>query len=220
MDQDRQIRFVIPPFLLFASLLWGAHLGGRDLSPILKPEAAKDLLGVLAAAAASIIPVGFLIGTISVLVLRGIARIARTQTYEAHLNDAALQMVWEQVRPGESRDRKATLYAVATFDHELLAPGTHGWIVRRWNAFYVSTNSCVALLLAHALAVPVCVAQTWRWGTSTAVVVVMLAVHAFNAWHDTMAMLEFQASRPKDSLTRGKYRNGPSEDVQRAADEH
>jgi hypothetical protein len=54
MDQDRQIRFAIPPFFLFASLLWDAHLSG-----------VRGFFGslfwsqVLAAAAASI-PVGFL----------------------------------------------------------------------------------------------------------------------------------------------------------------
>ena len=49
MDLDRQIRFVIPPFFLFASLLWGAHLAGCDLSPFFK----KDALGLLAASAAA-----------------------------------------------------------------------------------------------------------------------------------------------------------------------
>lgn len=201
MDQDRQIRFAIPPFLLFASLLLGAHLGGRDLSPLLKPDTVKDLFGVLAAAAVSIVPVGFLIGAISVIVLRGVALIVRTPTYEAHLKAIALQRIWEHIRPVGKQDPKATLYVVATFDHELLAPGIHAWIVRRWNAFYVSANSCVALLLAHALAAPFCIAQTWRWGLSTAVIVAVLAIHAISAWHDTMAMLEFQASRSQEALS-------------------
>src|SRR6266566_3735207 len=94
MDQDRKIRFAIPPFFLIASLLWGAHLGSRDLSQIFKRETAK-MLGLLAATTVVIVPVGFLISTISVtLLLRGLALIAGTPTYEAVLSDSTLERVW------------------------------------------------------------------------------------------------------------------------------
>ena len=69
MDQDRQIRFAIPPFFLLASLLWGAHLGGRDLTPILKPDTAKEVLGLLGAAVVAIIPMGFRISSLSIILL-------------------------------------------------------------------------------------------------------------------------------------------------------
>ncbi len=55
MDQDRQIRFLIPPFFLLVSILWGAYLSGRDLTPIFKPDYSREVLGVLAAAAVAVV---------------------------------------------------------------------------------------------------------------------------------------------------------------------
>jgi len=195
MDQDRQIRFVIPPFFLFASLLWGAHLGGRDLSPIFSPQTAKEVLGLLAAAAVGIVPMGFLIGTLSVTLLRGLALIARSPTYEARLSDSTLDHIWAQLQSKQAKDKKLTLYAAATFDHELLPAGIHTWIMRRWNSFNVATHSIVALMLAHAVAPIFSIPQVRAWWGSTLLLVGLLLVTALNAWRETMAMIEFQSHR-------------------------
>lgn len=195
MDQDRQIRFAIPPFFLFASLLWGAYLSHRDLSLIFKPETAKEVLGVLAAAAVAIIPMGFLISTLSVMLLRLLALIARTPTYEAELEDSTLERIWSQLKSAHAKDKKMTLYAATTFDHELLSAGIHTWLLRRWNAFNISTNSIVALLLAHVLAPIFSIPQVCTWWVSTVVLVVVLSVNALCAWRETMRMIEFQSYR-------------------------
>ena len=78
---------------------------------------------MLAAAAVAIIPMGFLISTLSVMLLRLIALIAGTQTYEAVLKDSTLERIWRQLGSTQAKDQKVTLYAAATFDHELLAAG-------------------------------------------------------------------------------------------------
>jgi len=199
MDQDRQIRFAIPPFFLFASLLWGAHVGGRDLSPIFKPETAKEVLGLLAAAAVAIIPMGFLISTLSVTLLRGLVVIARSPTYEAVLSDSTLDRIWGQLQSTQAKDKKLTLYAATTFDHELLAPGIHTWLLRRWNSFNVATHSIVALVLAHAVAPIFSIPQVCAWWVSTLALVGLLLVTALNAWRETMKMLEFQSYRQQKS---------------------
>ena len=195
MDQDRQIRLAIPPFFLLASLLWGAYLGGLDLSPILKPDTAKEALGLLAAAAVAILPVGFLISTISVTLLRVLAAIFRKSTYEAVLDDSTLVRVWSKLRSNQGKDAKLTLYAAATFDHELLAPGIHKWLLRRWNSFNVAVHSIVALALAHAVAPVFSVPQGCAWWATTVVSIALLGWTAFNAWRDTMRMIEFQSHR-------------------------
>ncbi len=195
MDQDRQIRFAIPPFFLFASLLWGAHLGHRDLSPIFKPETARELLGVLAAASVAIIPMGFLISTLSVMLLRLLALIARIPTYEAVLKDSTLERIWDHVNSTQAKNKTLTLYAATTFDHELLAAGIHTWLMRRWNSFNVATHSIVALLLAHALAPVFSIPQVCKWWVSTATLVAVLFVNALCAWRETMQMIEFQSYR-------------------------
>src|SRR5256885_16514228 len=104
MDQDRQMRFAIPPFFLFASLLWGAHLSGCDLNAIFKPETAKEVLGLLAAAAVAILPVGFVISTFSIFFLRLLALITGTPTYEAVLKDRTLEHIWPELKTTRYKD--------------------------------------------------------------------------------------------------------------------
>src|SRR4051812_40433491 len=125
MDQERQIRLAIPPFFLLASLLWGAFLGGINLSPILKPDTSKEVLGLLAATAVAILPVGFLISTISVTLLGVVAAICSKPTYEAVLDDSTFERIWSKLQNRQKKKAEFTLYAVATFDHELLPTGIH-----------------------------------------------------------------------------------------------
>jgi hypothetical protein len=195
MDQDRAIRFAIPPFFLFASLLWGAHLGGCDLSFIFKLDVAKELLGLLAAAAVAVVPIGFLIGTISVILLRLLAWITGAPTYEAKLSDSTLDRIWRQLGSTHPKDKKLTLYASTTFDHELVDKGIHTWLLRRWNAFHLATHSIVALLLAHLFAPVFSIAQVWTWWVSTAGLIAILFVNALCSWRETMKMIEFQSYR-------------------------
>jgi len=200
MDQDRQIRLAIPPFFLLASLLWGAYLGGLDLSPLLKPDTAKEVLGLIAAAAVAILPVGFLISTISVTLLQGLAAICRKPTYEAVLDDSTLHRIWSKLGTVEVMDAKLTLYAVATFDHELLHAGIHTWLLRRWNHFNVAVHSIVALALAHVVAPVISIPQGWPWFTTTAVSIALLSWTGFNAWRQTMRMIRFQSHRLQNGV--------------------
>lgn len=143
---------VIPPFFFLGSLLWGAHLGGINLAVILKPDNTKELFGVLAATAVIILPIGFLISSISVLFLNFVAWISKEETYEAVLSTASLEKIWSSCGRTDSPDPKLTLYATATFDHEILHDGIHNWIRRRWNHFNVAAHSAIALILSHVIA--------------------------------------------------------------------
>lgn len=204
MDQERHIRFAIPPFILFASLLWGAKLGGRDFSPLFQnPEMLKVVLGVLAAATVAVVPVGFLIGTLSIMFLRFLAVITRNPTYEAFLSEETRARIWGQLRSTQTNDKKLTLYVAATFDHELLAAGIHKWLLRRWNTFNVASHSVVALLLAHVVAFIFKMPQVCVWWISSLVLIGLLGVTARNAWCETMAMIDFQSYRPQKSGATG-----------------
>src|SRR4051812_13062800 len=100
MDQDRQIRFLIAPFFLYASLTWWAYLD-PELSHVLltlKPGDLKDLLSIAAAAGAATIPVGYSIGGLGIALLKSIfytrSRLrGHRQTYEASLSDDAFQVI-------------------------------------------------------------------------------------------------------------------------------
>jgi len=145
------------------------------------------------------VPIGFLIGTLSVAVLRMIAVIVGRPTYEAVLSDASLERIWGQLQSAQARDKSVTLFAAATFDHELLAAGIHTWLLRRWNSFNVASHSIVALWLAHVAALMFHMPQVFWWWISTAILSALLFVTALNAWRETMKMVEFQSYRQQKS---------------------
>jgi hypothetical protein len=95
--------------------------------------------------------------------------IFRKPTYEAVVNAATLDRIWGQLQSTLRKDAKLTLYATATFDHELLASGIHTWLLRRWNSFNVAFHSVVALGLAHLVALIVSIPQGRAWLASTLV---------------------------------------------------
>jgi len=83
MDNDRRIRFIVPPLFLLASLLWGACVdpaigwaGLHDLLPedFLRTLDTVELLGLLAGGGLVLFPLGYIIGTLAYVVLRAIHR--------------------------------------------------------------------------------------------------------------------------------------------------
>jgi hypothetical protein len=208
MDQNREIRFLIPPFFLFASLLWGAYLDPCiDLAALLKPDSV-DILGVIAAGSVLVIPLGFLIGSISVTILRIIFLSWKHQSYEADLSEDCLERIWSKLNTDQARDRKLTLYAAATFDHELLSTGIHEWLMRRWNSFNVSVHSCIALLLSHGMGCLFSINQDCRWWLTTLVLGSILLYTGVMAWRETMGMADFQSHRVLDNWTLAIFSEG------------
>jgi hypothetical protein len=106
------------------------------------------------------------------------------------LNNIQLILGYRDVRT--PRD---TLFLAATFDHDRLPKPIHTWLLRRWNAFNISSSSIVALGLALLLGrrLGIQVWPEWFW-TSIALGTVFGGTAAW-AWRDTMGMIEFQARR-------------------------
>jgi hypothetical protein len=212
MDQDRQIRFLISPFFLYASLTWWAYvdpflhcyLVGLNLAP-------KDLLSIAAAAGAATIPLGFSIGTLGLALLRlwffiRYRSSRQRQMYEASLSDDCLQVIL-RVTGASKENRDSLLYAAVTFDHELLPEGVHKWLLRRWNSFNVAFSSAFALLMS-LLIVPLRILYTWSlnpirgwsrgesWWAATNIFLIILVFNAARmSWRETMGMIEFQSRR-------------------------
>ncbi len=206
MDKERQIRFLYPPLFLLASLAWGLYLDpSKTLSDILPVTGATmgadKLIGVIAAGGTLVLVFGFLIGAISVSLLR-LAFCLFGREYEVVVSDACLDRIWAKLRTTQSKDTKQALYAGVTFDHELLSKGVHDWLTRRWHAFNISAHSCVALLLAHGLGWPLGIQQQAAWLCSTGVAVFFLVANAVVAWRETMGMIEFQSYRSLDKPKR------------------
>ena len=207
MDQIRQIRFLIPPFFFFASLTWGAYLDDPcRVEELFRDEVFKSI-GALLLAGASVISLGFLIGSVSIVALALGSWLLTGQHYEvAGLSEACLSRIWTRLDTGQHRERASELYAVVTFDHELLSKGVHEWLLRRWSTFNVSAHSIMALLLAHVAGGLLGVNQGiewWRWflpipGTWWATTLVLWVVLMFMArasWRETKGMIDFQSHR-------------------------
>ncbi len=202
MDTERQIRLIIAPFFLFASLLLGAILSGQitvDSVSTLKPGV---LVAIGSALTAATLPIGFLIGAVSISLLRLAFSLFTNQSYEAVLPQSSWEIIWPRIKAAPPIDLKKSLYAGVTLDHELLSHGVHNWITRRWNAFSISAHSCVALLLAHLVAIPLGILQSCGWGAATFVSVALLTSTGAAAWIQTMKMLEFQSQRDVRSNNR------------------
>jgi hypothetical protein len=216
MDQDRQIRFLISPFFLYASLLWWAYLDPTVNSVLirLKPNDLKDLLTVVAAAGSATIPIGLSIGTLGISLLKlwfkFRSRHGDRQLYDACVSNGCLQTMLREVGTAQEdrgSNRESLLYVAATFDHELLPEKIHEWLLRRWNSFNVAFNSALALFIS-ILIIPIRILYTfsldpicgwnyqrWWWLGTNIFLICVFAATACAAWHETMAMIEFQARR-------------------------
>jgi hypothetical protein len=206
MDQTRQIRFLIPPFILYGSLLWGlycsdpTHQGWWSLI-----ENSETILPYLSIAAASVLPLGFVIGTISILVLKGGFAFSN-HTYETCVSIKCLGQMTGQV--GKHWDEEAFKklsrcekklvehLTEVTFNHGVLKkewPGVHTWLVRRWNAFNVSAHSICALAVALIAGRVLGLCLSWQWWWPSIVIGAALFLTGREAWRETMAMIAFLA---------------------------
>lgn len=198
MDQVRQIRFIIAPFFFLGNLLLGAWLGNLFSIEVVakwQPQTVVAIGGVLVAA---LLPLGFLIGGISVLFLRTVFCVISKGHYEVSLSDDTWQRIWPALKANVQRTRSNELYSGVTFDHEILHDGIHDWLVRRWNAFNISVNSCTAVVLAHLVGFALAIPLTRWWVGTTACLFGLFVFIAFVSWRETMGMVDFQSHRIQD----------------------
>ncbi len=196
IDQERQIRFLYPPFFLMASILWGLYLDPNrrlsDLVPTTTPLNTNELIGLIAGGSVIIVASGFLIGAASILSLRLIFFVFGRRHYEVGVSARGLNRIWKQLHTKEPYRTQDALFTIATFDHEILPKSIHDWVARRWSAFNISAHSCTALILAPIIGSRLSIAVGTEWLVTTAIIWAILALNAIFAWRDTMGMIEFQ----------------------------
>ncbi len=205
MDKDRQIRFLYPPLFFLAFLWWAYHSHPLNtISEYLKaPSESKEslnkILGLIAAGGAGVLVLGFLLGTISIVFLTGIFWFRKAH-YAAVWPPKALGRLWPKLdfkKNGKelAEDKKWTLYATATFYFCMLPKGIQAWMMRRWSAFIISTNTVVGLLIVMAIVRVRAIDSGILWWITTIIVALFLAVNGCIAWKEYMTMLDFQSHR-------------------------
>jgi hypothetical protein len=203
LDEDRQIRFLIPPFFLYASLLWWAfidpylHCWLGDIAG----GGLKELLTLAATAGAVTLPLGYSIGTLGMWLLQFLFLWSKPrQMYEAYAKPECFRII---LRETTARDdptdasRPGLLYGMATFHHELLPEQTRKWVERRWTSFNLAFNSALAMTISLVI-VAVRAFYTWPFdpycGTSEKQWQVAAGWHPFILgqkfwWFSTNALL-------------------------------
>jgi len=211
LDKDRQIRLLIPPFFLLASVLWEAYLSG-DLWQYLHTTAStgdfaalKTVLSVLGVVGVATLPVGYAIGVLTMCLLRLFSLLFLDQSYEVPVSKRAMEKIWHRLGLTED-SHKSALSAAAVFDHALLHPSVHLWLFRRWTTFNICTQCATALLLSYGLGHALHVQPTWRWVLTIAAAVGIFVWQAVASWEETRRMFDFVADldvamRKRDATT-------------------
>lgn len=199
LDPDRQMRFLYPSVFFMGWLLWGLHLDPTrslsDVFPMVSLSGSFDrLVAVGATSGAVLIASGFVIGSLSILVLKAVFWFDG-RPYEACLSREGLDLIYGRVgMPGERQDTD-TLFLSAILDHELLNERLHRWVFRRWSMFYVAMNAAMGLVVALGVGSYIGIAMSRAWVFQSITAVALFVVIARWAWLDTMGMLDFQARR-------------------------
>ena len=204
MDKDRQIRFLYPPLILICSIALGCYF---DNSIILKDEISKffhdetnaKIVVAIFAGSSTILVLGFLLSTITIFFLRLFFR-KNDFNYEIKLSEDVYQKIGGQIlRKGESLiTKKDKHFAGIVFDHGFIQRNIHQWMVRRWNAFIISSSSILALLTSLILGLFLNISLSLYWLLCSLPLIAIFTINARYSWKDSMDMLEFMSKiRPE-----------------------
>jgi hypothetical protein len=99
MEYIRQIRFVMAPTFFIGSLLLGAVMDGW-INPSRLPDVSGGTAAlIVAAAAASILPLGFIFGGVSIVILRLLSKpVLGFKYHEAAMDQATLLTIFTELR--------------------------------------------------------------------------------------------------------------------------
>jgi len=202
MDHLRQIRFVIGPFFFLSSLLSAGILACSIRLDVLRELSGGGAAVLIAVAGASVLPLGFVIGGITIFVAQAWFTFRGHGALEFSVADNARILIWTTLSAGDPPpERSDDMYGGTVYELEKFHPEVRQWIDRRWNAFHASANSCVGLVAAPILSRFLFNLTAVDWIVYigvTAVLVVLLFIMARRAWRQTMKMIEFQSSRIVD----------------------
>lgn len=199
MDRERQIRFLYPPFFTIFSVLLALYLDDtRSLQSILPnlgtETKAVEIIAALLGGGIIVIILGFIIGTITINLLRFFFWIFRIKHYEEHLTEETYKKIFDKVNI-KNGTKEQRFYSVVTFDHEIVSSEVHQWNVRRWNSFNISANSLTALILSIPITFYLNINFHCIWIIFIPIICILSLVNAVIAWKQTMAMIEFQSRR-------------------------
>jgi hypothetical protein len=203
VDQNRQIRLLIPPFFLVASVLWRAYLSGQlndylRASPNSDAASLKLVVSILGIVGVSTLPVGYAIGALTFAILRlfPLRFVFPHRDFDIPISRDAMKTIWEELAPPileEKQQARYRLCAATVFDHVLLRKEIHEWLFRRWTSFLVSAQCVTALLLSIWVGDVLQIRPSSAWWKTISGLGVIFLWNAVKAWREAHRMFSFAA---------------------------
>ena len=153
---------------------------------------AIEIIAALLGGGIIIIILGFVIGTLTINLLRLGFLIFGIKHYEESLSESTYNNIFKRLGINKGTE-KQKFFAVVSFDHETIPNGVHQWILRRWNSFNVSTNSIMAFVLSVPIISYLNIKFHCYWFFFIPLISVLFLINAVIAWKETMGMIEFQS---------------------------
>lgn len=196
MDSYRQIRFLYPPLFFLFSIYTGILLDnditiGNPIQSIIKGMD-KNIIFSIVGVSSILISLGFLIGTISIFLLKLIF-FYNGFNYEMKLSKNAYQKIAKQIlhNSGDVISKNERHYAGVVFEHEFIPKSIHQWCTRRWNSFLISASVIVALVGALLIGFFVGINISSEWFVGSIVLILLFFIQAIISWRNVMNMIEF-----------------------------
>jgi hypothetical protein len=195
----------------------GTETAPADTKPskfTIPKDGCQALVGLLAVGT-FVITFGFILGTVTINVLRAGFSIARFITgvvhkrmgiqnrkgcyfYELWQDPDSIERIWRNTT-STPINHTFFYYAGVTSDHDLSInnENIHKWTMRRWNSFNTNANCAMAIILSHLIApfLPGPMNLKLTWFLISSVFWLLFAFNAIMAWRQTMEMIRFQAIR-------------------------
>ena len=171
MEQDRNLRNLIPPLVFVASLVWVSLLQS-GWGAFQSDNVGATVAALVAGGAAVVVALGFVLSSASIWLLRTWSYLYFRKTIDiAGFSDEMIGSFGRKVGLSKDLALRYPLPCAALYDHWVVREkykGVHEWAARRWNVFHVSVHCCLALVLAHGAWLTYYVARGSVWTPSCA----------------------------------------------------
>jgi len=209
MDPIRQIRFLIPPFFFYASLLWGVYWSDPCHNMFnLMFHADLNWTAIVGFAVAMALPVGFLIGTLTHVFLIVLFRIKWPEhDYDFYCTRGTLLKIFRKFRTSfsvssyesmgnDEKKKSKFLTLLSLIQGELFnkCPEIFSYATRVWTAYILSANSAMSLFLAPVLGFFLFgVGLSWHWLGFTFFLLFVFIISVFHSHKRTFQIVELAA---------------------------
>ena len=197
MDKDRQIRFLYPPLIFLCSIALGIWLDypnalWNKISYLFSNDNKTSIVIALLGAGSLILVLGYLIGTITILLLHLLFPKNRFN-YEFKLSQETYNKIGKLIFKNKNDivQKKERMYAAVVFDHSHIDDNIHRWIVRRWNAFLIASFSVIALIASLICGCLLGISFTCGWVLTVIFFIACFILQGRLSWIETMRMITF-----------------------------